>query len=72
MTGRCWRPHVNKQELLRLAITVDAFCARLNAGLTAVAIMLAVVVAGVAMVQLPQLIEPIAQAESAIPFAPGL
>jgi hypothetical protein len=63
---------VNKQELLRLAGTVDAFCARLNAGLTAVAILLAVVVAGVAMVQMPQLLQPLAQAEDTIPFSTGL
>jgi hypothetical protein len=54
---------VNKQELLRLAGRVDAFCDRLNAGLAAVAIALAILVAGVAMAQMPQLLAPVAGAE---------
>jgi hypothetical protein len=54
---------VNKQEMLRLVGRLDRLCARLNAGLAAVAIMLAILVAGVAMAQMPQLLAPIVGAE---------
>jgi hypothetical protein len=54
---------VNKQELLRLAGRFNTLCDRLNAGLAAVAIVLAVLVAGVAMAQMPQLLAPVVGAE---------
>jgi hypothetical protein len=61
---------VNKQELLRLAGRVDAFCDRLNAGLAAVAILLAILVAGVAVAQIPQLLGPLVGIDDASDTVP--
>lgn len=45
--------------------SIDSFCARLNAGLAAVAIVLSIVVAAELTVRMPQLFQRAVEAESA-------
>jgi hypothetical protein len=45
--------------------SIDAFCARLNAGLAAVALVLSILVAAELTVRMPQLFQQAADAESA-------
>lgn len=45
--------------------SIDAFCARLNAGLTAVAVVLMILVAAQLTVRMPDLFQQIAQAQDA-------
>jgi len=50
---------------------LDAYCARLNAGLTAVAVVLSVLVAAELTVRLPDLFAQVVQVEATEAFASG-
>ena len=45
--------------------SIDAFCARLNAGLTAVAVVLMILVAAQLTVRIPDMFQQLAQAQDA-------
>ena len=52
-------------EMTALIKSIDAFCARLNAGLTAVAVVLLILVAAQLTVRMPDLFQQLADAQNA-------